>query len=139
MVLTQSRGFVLQPFSISFLMVECKRERYRSIFAGSSSTTIFREISRTLLKSNTRLSPFRDCWLIPRGIPAEEYGIVWRMMPCKQYFVCALQRVCSLPWLDARSFVRDLPSSPYQWSPRREGSCSQFPIVGLAIAGGHRF
>ena len=37
----------------SLLMVVCKRARKRSIFAASSSMTIFLDTSRTVVKSNT--------------------------------------------------------------------------------------
>jgi hypothetical protein len=37
----------------SLLMAACKRARYRSIFAGSSSAVIFLDMFRTKAKSNT--------------------------------------------------------------------------------------
>src|ERR1700679_438632 len=53
--------------SISLVTVACNFARYRSIFTGSSSITIFLEMFRTLVKSNT-LSPVQGRQLIPRRI-----------------------------------------------------------------------
>jgi len=67
-------------------MVVCNFARYRSIFTGSSSTTIFREMSRTFVKSNTR-SPIQGQAPVSRKFRTEEYRDSWRPSRCEQYFL----------------------------------------------------